>query len=69
MRAITRNLHKVQFYRETQTDLGPLLSHSETPHGTPIVRSNTPRPETLAGDDVAVGAFLIDDSLEEEIFS
>lgn len=67
MRAITRHFHKVEFYRETMTDIGVLLSHSET-QGMPIVRASTPRPETIAGDSVAESAFLIDDSLEEELF-
>ncbi len=48
MRAVIRNLHKVEFFRETQTDLGVLYSHSETTHGMPIMRTSTPRPVPLA---------------------
>jgi hypothetical protein len=68
MRAITRHLRKVPFYRETQTDLGRLLSRTETADGWPVIRANTPKPEALAGDGVPRMAFLVDDSMEEDLF-
>ena len=68
MRAVTRWLHKVVFFRETMTDFGPLLTRSETDGGLPIVRASTPRPEPLASDSTAPDAFLIDDTHEEHIF-
>lgn len=70
MRAITRRLRKVQFYRETMTDLGRLLSHTETA-GMPIVRACTPRPAPLASDSERVTApmaFLVDETIEREFF-
>lgn len=72
MRAITQRFHKVEFYRETETDFGPLYSHSETADGMPIVRANTPRVTPLPGDGALTVtptmAFLVDDTLEEELF-
>ncbi len=64
MRAITRKLRKVLFYRETMTDIGPLFSRTETLDGVPIVRASTPRPVPIASDtihSVAPMTFLVED--------